>query len=44
MGESVDNGGESIPRTLTHVRVSDARASELSVATVSTGDGSALIT
>ena len=37
MEESVDNDGESILRTLTHVRVSDARASELSVATVGTG-------
>ena len=39
MGESVDNGGESILRTLAHVRVSDARARELSVAAVITGAG-----
>ena len=31
MEESVDNGGESILRTLMRARVSDARASELSV-------------
>ena len=40
MGESVDNGGESILRALARVRVSDARARELSVAAVSTGAGS----
>ena len=41
MEESVDNDGESILRTLTRARVSDARANELSVAAVSTGAGSA---
>ena len=40
MGESVDNGGESILRALARVRVSNARAHELSVAAVSTGAGS----
>ena len=41
MEESVDSGGESILRTLTRARVSDARANELSVAAVSAGAGSA---
>ena len=35
--ESVDNDGESILRALARVRVSDARARELSVAAVRTG-------